>query len=69
MARPPLTIALQSVLAARIDGARRPDLLAALADKADTPLASVHSLPRLIPLQRAQLEAVSPELDPDPAAA
>ena len=66
MTRPPLTIALSSVLAAAIDGAGRPGLLATLhpnfgrpvvrQSEADLPeaseLAQVIILPRVIPMPR-----------------
>jgi hypothetical protein len=76
MTRPPLTLALSSVLAAAVDGAGRPGLLATLHPPfgRDVPrpappapgLAQVITMPRVIPLPRRRR---TPEpLGPDPAA-
>jgi hypothetical protein len=81
MERPPLTIALASVLTAQLDGDRRGLLLSMQSRVGDaageagdsTPsgdagqaLASVTPLPRVIPMPRRHAEQLDPE--PDPAA-
>ena len=83
MTRPPLTIALSSVLAAAIDGAGRPGLLATLHPDfgrstrrpaaTEVPgMAQVIVMPRVIPMPRRGpaeiLPAEHPEPDPTSAA-
>jgi hypothetical protein len=75
--RPPLTLALTSVLAARMDGAGRPGLLAATVRRSDPipqpqraagqQLAAVIPFPRVIPMPRRP--EPDPDRTPDPAAA
>jgi hypothetical protein len=73
MTRPPLTLALTSVLAAQVEGAGRPALLATLhpefgrtiareAATAEPGLATVIPLPRVIPMPRHHQH---PAPDPD----
>jgi hypothetical protein len=80
MTRPPLTVALRSVLAASVDGAGRPGLLTFLhapapVEDGDTTgrhlsaLADVLPLPRVIPMPRRAAHHLTPEPDPDPSAA
>lgn len=72
MTRPPLTLALTSVLAAQVEGAGRPALLAtlhpefgrAIAREAATTepgLAEVIPLPRVIPMPRRTPDATHPD--------
>jgi len=81
MTRPPLHLALSSVLTAAIENAGRPGLLATLhpefgrtvsrsAEAARPGMAQVIPLPRVIPMPRRAPEPVlEPRLDPDPTSA
>lgn len=85
MTRPTLTLTLSSVLAAQVDGADRPGLLATLhpefgraVDRRPTPaepgMAQVIPLPRVIPMPRqhrpdAMATPEQPDLEPDPTSA
>jgi len=81
MTRPPLHLALSSVLTAAIENAGRPGLLATLhpefgrtvsrSVEAGRPgMAQVIPLPRVIPMpRRAPEPALEPRLDPDPTSA
>jgi hypothetical protein len=77
MTRPTLTIALSSVLAAAIDGAGRPGLLATLHPEFGRPasrpaepvvpgMAQVIAMPRVIPMPRRGPDTAGPEPGPDP---
>ena len=82
MTRPPLTVALSSVLAAAIDGAGRPGLLATLHPEFGRPpvrpaevevpgLAQVITMPRVIPMPRrigTPDDSATPE-PPEPSSA
>jgi hypothetical protein len=81
MTRPPLHLALSSVLTAAIDNAGRPGLLATLhpefgrsvarPTEDETPgMARVIPLPRVIPMPRREPDPIpDPMLDPDPTSA
>ena len=78
MTRPPLTIALSSVLAAAIDGAGRPGLLAMLHPEFGRPtarpveaavpgMAQVITMPRVIPMPRRHPTTPDPGSNPSAA--
>ncbi len=80
MTRPTLTLALSSVLAAQVDGAGRPALLATLHPefgralaRAQAPvepgMAEVIPLPRVIPMPRREPAQAESGLEPDPTSA